>query len=193
MGGLKRMAAKLAAVWEIALRATKAFFEIGDRDTVVSSSKKVSITAARRVVYLFADYWIALFCAGLVGTMKYWDRPFYEIFLATWGYDFVIATAIMVASEKSGHDFTLGKSFRRAADVIRSSHKIAGYLAFIFLNAKAIIWDGPEQVVIFFKKEIGNVSKMVLWLLTLTSIQGLFWALIYSLGYDSISELINLF
>lgn len=191
---IEKMVAFIAAIFQTTVSAVKAFFDIKSDDDVASGSKKVAITAARRVVYVFLDYWAAIACASIVGLLKYWGLSFWLIVLATWIFDFVIATAFLVASEKSGHDITLGEAFRRAADAVHSSSKLAGYLAFIYINAKAIIWDGPEQVVIFFKKEIGSMSRMIGVLVGLTFIQGIFWAWVYSFGYDSVSELIrNLF
>lgn len=156
-----------------------------------SKSKKVAVTAIRRTIYVIADYWTALLCASLVGAMKYYGLNFIEIFLGTWAYDFVVAMAFLVISLKSGQDITLGEAFRRAADVIRSSHKVAGYLTFGYLTIKATIWDGPEQIAIFFKKEIKTLPRMTVLLFFLTIVQGAFWAWVYSLGYDSISELIK--
>ncbi len=190
-GVLKNIAAKLAAICKVFFKAVMAFFDIREGDSVISGSKKVAVRAAERTVYIVADYWTAILCAMLVSTMKYWHRPFYEIFLATWAYDFIVAVMFMIVSEKSGRDITLGNSFRRAADVVHSSNKIAGYATFGYLTLKATIWDGPEQIAIFFKKEIKTLPRMIGLLFFLAIVQGAFWAWVYSLGYDSISELIK--
>ena len=99
----------------------------------------------------------------------------------------------MIASEKSGHDLTFGKGFRRAADVVHSESRLFGYIAMVGLNIKATIWDGPEQVVIFFKKELGGMIQMAEVLVILTFVQGFFWAGVYSFGYESITGLVRSF
>lgn len=190
-GYLKKIAATIAAIWKVFIKALKAFLEIKDRDSAFSKTKKVAVTAARRTIYVITDYWVAILCFSLVGTMKFYGFNDMEIFLGTWAYDFIAASAFLVVSLKSGQDITLGEAFRRVADVIHSSNKIAGYAAFAYLNLKAIIWDGPEQIAIFFKKEIKTLPRMIGLLFFLTIIQGAFWAWVYSLGYDSISELIK--
>jgi hypothetical protein len=169
----------------------KAFFDIRENDGLGSRTKKVGATAIRRVVFIAADYWTALACAGLVSILNYWGRSFLEITAATWAYDLAIATVFLGISLKSGQDITLGESFRRAADVVHSANKMAGYITFAGLAAKATIWDGPEQVVIFFKKEIKTITGMLVILTILTLVQGLFWAWLYSLGYDSVTDLIK--
>jgi hypothetical protein len=61
------------------------------------------------------------------------------------------------------------------------------------LIANAITWEGPVQIVVIFKKEFGANSKKIVALVFLTILQAVFWTLIYSLGYDSLSELIKHF
>lgn len=191
MSGLKRMAAKVAAILETIIKATKAFFEIGDGDNIVSKSKKVGVVVAKRTAYVAIDYWTAFLCAGLVSILKFWEYGFVQIFFVTWAYDFTIAIIMLIISIKSGHDITLGEAFRRAADVIHSSHKIAGRATFGSLTLKATIWDGPEQIAIFFKKELATIPRMIGLIFFLTIIQGAFWSWVYSLGYDSVYELLK--
>ncbi len=190
MSGLEKIAAKCAALGK---RIFKAFFEIKDEESVADGSKKVAITMARRAFYVFLDYWAVFACASVVGILKFWGWSFWSIVGATWLFDFVVAAAFMVASEKSGHDITLGEGFRRANDVIHSESKLFGILTMIGLNLKATIWDGPEQVVIFFKKELGGMIQMAGALVGLTLVQGFFWAWVYSLGYESVTELVKSF
>lgn len=187
------MARLISKIVALVAAVFKAFFGIREEDNISSGSKKVAVTTARRILYVVVDYWATFACAALVGLLNYWEWTFMWIVIATWVFDFTVATIFMVVSEKSGQDITLGESFRRAADVIHSAHKIAGYLTFAYLNVKATIWDGPEQVVIFFKKEIGSMARMTWCLVGLTLVQGLFWAWVYSLGYESVSEVVKHF
>lgn len=192
-GIFKKIAAFIAAIVKTGANALKAFFEIGDGEGVVAGSKKVGMIAARRVIYIFADYWMAILSAGIIGAMKFGGYNFAQTFLVVWAYDFVVASMMLIASIKSGQDFTLGESFRRAVNVIHGAHKITGYAAIVFLNIKAVIWDGPEQIVMFFRKELRTVSRMIALLFFLTIIQGAFWTWMYSLGYDSVSQLVKIF
>lgn len=189
-GQARRKAAIIVATTKDAF---KAFFQISKGDDPKDVTKKISIVGVRRFFYAMADYWTILLCASLVSTMKYWGWPFWQIAIAIWAVDFAFAMFFMVLSEKSGHDITLGESFRRAADVIHSSNQMIGILTFVGLNVKAVIWDGPEQVVIFFKKEIGGMGRMSAILVVLTLVQGIFWAWVYGLGYESVTEIIKHF
>lgn len=167
------------------------FFGISEKDGLVEGGVRVGETIVGRIIYVLIDYWVAIACAGFVGFLNYLGWDFRLIVLATWIFDFIVAAGFMFVSEKTGKDITLGKSLRRAVNVVYSSNKLVGYLSIAWINTKAIVWDGPEQVVIFFKKELGTVSRMVVLLAILTFFQGVFWAWVYSLGYESVSELLK--
>lgn len=193
MKATKRTVAFIATFFLTAKMAVRAFFDIASDDDVASGSKKVLATGARRVVYVFLDYWASIACAAIVGYLNYLQLEFWQIVLGTWFFDFVVATIFLVVSEKSGQDITLGEAFRRAVDAIHSNSQLASWMALIYINAKAVIWDGPEQVVIFFKREIDGIYWMMLMLVGLTFAQGLFWAWVYNLGYETVSEIIKNF
>jgi hypothetical protein len=55
---------------------------------------------------------------------------------------------------------------------------------------QAAVWSGPEQVVIFFRKEIGSMSRMVAVLLFLTVLQTVAWMFLYRSGYDTVTGLL---
>ncbi len=185
-GIFKKIAAYIVAI-------IKAFFGISDSENLASGSKKVATIVLGRIFFIIADYWAVIASVALVSTLKYRGCDFLEILAATWLYDLIVAVAFLIISIRSGQDITLGESFRRAADVIHNSNKLMGYTTSAFLIVKATIWDGPEQVPIFFKKELKKFSRMILLLLFLTAFQGAFWAYVYSLGYDSVAELIKSF
>ncbi len=181
------------ATYNVTLDATGAFFDIDSSDDIDTRTRKVAVMTMRRAVYIFFDYWLSFLSAALVGALNYWGLAFWNIVLATWLFDFIVAISFVIISEKSGHDITLGESFRRAVDSIRANSRIAGFLLFGYLSVKAIIWDGPEQVVVFFKKELGTMAKMAMMLVILTFFQGIFWTWAYGLGYESVSKLIKSF
>ncbi len=121
--------------------------------------------------------------------MKYRGHDYWTIFLATWAYDFIAAAAFYQLQTKSGQDITLGEALRRSADIIHGESRVAGYLTFLFVSVKAIIWEGPEQVVIFFR--LVGAAHILISLVALSLIQGLFGAWLYGTGYDGVAALIG--
>jgi hypothetical protein len=90
---------------------------------------------------------------------------------------------------KSGQDITLGEALRRSADIIHGENRIAGYLNFLLVSVKAIVWEGPEQIVIFFR--LAGATRIMISLVTLSLVQGLFGAWLYSTGYDGVAALVG--
>jgi hypothetical protein len=175
----------------VAKKAMDAFFEIlddDDHDEVVSS---VRMTFKERAKYIAADYWASWGCIGVVAALKYLKFDDLGVTGGTIFYDFVVSLGFMVYSLRSGKDVTFGKGYRRAMNVIHEESRIIGWIGMILLNAKATIWDGPEQIPIYFEKELVTYERMVEVLFPLAVIQGIFWAWFYSYGYDSIFQAIR--
>lgn len=175
--------------FHLARNVVFAFFDIRADDTLVSKTGKVAATAARRTVFVLMDYWVAILLAAMVAFMKYHGHDYWTIFLAAWAYNFVAAVGFYLLQTKSGQDITLGEAFRRAADVIHAKNRLAGYLTFLLVSVKAIVWEGPEQIVIFFR--LVGTGRILLTLVALSMIQGLFGAWLYSTGYDGVAALVG--
>lgn len=175
------------AIFRIALKTIKAFFDIKTEDRTADRSAKIALTAVRRGVFTLLDYWVAFVLGTMVAALKYHGFSYWEIFCAVAVYDIIAAYAFYQIQIKSGQDITLGEALRRAADVIKNENRLSGYVTFFLITVKAIVWEGPEQIVIFFK--ITGRWKVNIALLILSLIQALFGAWLYSLGYDSVAEL----
>lgn len=176
-------------MFRLARNVVFAFFDIRADDTLVSKTGKVAATAARRTVFVLLDYWVAIPLAAMVAFMKYRGHDYRTIFLATWAYDFIAAAAFYQLQTRSGQDITLGEALRRSADIIHGESRVAGYLTFLLVSVKAIIWEGPEQIVIFFR--LVGAARILISLVALSMIQGLFGAWLYSTGYDGVAALVG--
>ena len=186
----KQWAAKIVAHLK---DIVSAFFDLQEEESIEEKGKKVAVTTARRVAYAVADYWLAVLEMVLIVTMKAYGYEFLYIFLATWAFGVIVAGIFVVIWQRTGNDLTLGEDYRRAVDVIILQSRFAGMLSIGGVLIKASFWDGPEHIVIFFQKEIKTEARIALALLVLTVSQAILWTTIYSLGYDSISELVNYF
>jgi len=167
----------------------KAFAGIEDGDSVGVGAGKVALIAAKRTAYVVADYWLAGLCAGLNIALKVAEVRLLYAFLAMWGVNIFIAAVFLTIYARTGHDISLGEDLRRATDAIHGKSKLAGYLAVFGVIVQAAVWSGPEQVVIFFRKEIGGMPRMVVVMLVLTALQTGVWMYLYRTGYDGISQM----
>lgn len=168
------------------IEAFRAFFQIFESDDYEENRESIVMTFKQRAFYVLMDYWAVLGCMGVVSLMNWLERSFIETTVVTTIYDFLIAWGFMIYSLRTGKDVTFGDSYRRAIDVIHRKSRIIGYIGMFALNAKATIWDGPEQVPIFFRRKLKHFWVMTAVLVPLSVIQGIFWAWLYSYGYDSV-------
>ena len=187
---LKAMLGHLRKTGGILAEGMKAFADIKAGDSAGVGAGKVALIAAKRTVYLIADYWLAALCAALNIALKVMEVRLLYAAIAMWGINIFIAGVFLVIYAKTGHDISLGEDLRRASDAIHKKSRLAGYLAVIGVILQAAVWSGPEQVVIFFRKEIGGMPRMVAVMLFLTAVQTGVWMYLYRTGYDSISQLL---
>jgi hypothetical protein len=174
------------------LKVSRAFFSLEADDTVSKAGYKVAKLTTQRIVYSLADYWLMVLAGVFIVLMdkQYGYEPL-VLFLLMWAFDIVVANTFVLIWQRTGEDVTLGESYRRAADVIHSGNKYAGYLAFAMVVLKASFWDGPEHIVIFFHKELKTEFRMSIIILGLTAVQAAIWTPIYILGFETISQLIS--
>jgi len=170
------------------LETLKSFLNFKEEDGLLTKGKKTANLIIRRVVYFAADYGLAFVSAAIVIAMKALGFSFLLAFSALWIFDFAAAGTFVVFYEKTGKDLSLGEDFRRAVDTIHKKSRIAGWMTTLFIMAQAIYWTGPEQIVIFFRKEIGTIFRVVVVLLFLTAIQAVIWTVLYGFGYDLITR-----
>ena len=168
----------------------KAFADIKAGDSVGARAGKVALIAAKRTAYVVADYWLAALCAALNIVLKALEFPLMYAFIVMWGVNILIAGIFLAIYAKTGHDISLGEDLRRASDAIHEKSRLAGYLAISGVILQAAVWSGPEQVVIFFRKEIGNMPRMVAVTLFLTVVQTGVWMYLYRTGYDTVTGLL---
>ncbi len=169
--------------------AMKAFAGIKAGDSVGIGTGKVALVAAKRTIYTIADYWLAGLCAAMNIALKAFGVPLLYAFVAMWCINILIAGVFLAIYAKTGHDISLGEDLRRASDAIHEKSRVAGYLSMVGVILQAAVWSGPEQVVIFFRKEIGGMPKMVAVMLFLTAFQTAVWMYLYRTGYDTIKGL----
>ena len=180
---------RLKKTGEIISEGLKAFAGIKTGDSIATGTGKVALVAAKRTVYTIADYWLAALCAAANIALKAWGVSLLYAFAVMWLINIIIAGVFLIIYARTGHDISLGEDLRRASDAIHERSKIVGYLYMLGVIAQAAVWSGPEQVVIFFRKEIGAISKMVAVMLCLTALQTAVWMYLYRTGYDALSPL----
>jgi hypothetical protein len=172
--------------FRIALNTIRAFFGVTPDDSFQVIVKKFVFVGSKRLTYFILDYWLA----GLTGAanvfLKANDVELTIAIVAMWTLNIIISYAFVMTYEKTGVDLSLGVELRRAVDRIHSESRVAGFLALSSVLFQAVFWSGPEQIVIFFKKELPGWRRWCA-LLVLTAVQTLIWMYLWRTGYDVVS------
>ncbi|MFZ6006840.1 MAG: hypothetical protein ACOYU2_04190 [Nitrospirota bacterium] len=180
------------AYWKIFDAASDVFFDINQADDAGAKTKKVTGTMSKRIFYSSLDYVLAASSFGLVIALKELGFSYLTAVCGIWLVIDIPSSVIFVAIyEKTGRDMTLGRSYRRMANVILSHSKIAGSIVFIYEITLASFWSGPDYTVLFFKDELKTRVRLAVAVLSITAVHAVLWTAVYWLGHDNILELIK--
>jgi hypothetical protein len=172
-----------AAIFFIA-EVLESLLNIKEEDALQEKSIKAVDFVLRRGVYFAMDNGLTALSILIGGTMKVFGSSLLEMFLALWLFDFVAAGLFVAIYEVTGKDLSLGEDLRRATDTVNGKSRFAGFVAMLGVIFLAIVWTGPEKIIVFFRKEIGTINQVLAVLVTLTAIQAFIWAVLYWHGYD---------
>lgn len=172
-------------VFVVVRNASRAFFGVASDDSSQAIVKKVVVVGSKRLTYFILDYWLAALTGAANVFLKANDVGLPLAIIAMWLLNIIISYAFIISYLKTGIDVSLGVELRRAVDRIHSDSKFAGFLALSSVMFQAIFWSGPEQIVIFFEKELPGWKKWYA-LVVLTGIQTVIWMYLWRTGYDVI-------
>lgn len=168
-------------------KASDEFFDVDEADSPKEKSKKTIVTIIKRIFYTAQDYGLAFVSIALVLAVKKMGFSYLVSVVAVWIIIDIPSAAILVAIyEKTGKDMTLGRSYRKAANVIYAHSKIAGGIYFVYEATLASFWSGPDYAVIFFRDELGTRKMMAIALIAITIVHAFLWTAVYWSGYDDI-------
>ena len=181
----------------ICKRALGAFLNTNEGDTVAETGWKISGAIARRVMFLQLDYVLTATGATIAVTLHSW-HPFdgwvqiLFVFVSLWLFELGCAIPFILTWRRTGIDMTLAADARRANNQLFSDSKVAGRIGYTFFLVKGIVWDGPEEIIIFFYKEIQDRRILPITLLVISAVQAALWGFVFIWGYETLKWLFSL-
>lgn len=185
---IARVGIKVTRALSFIHEVLKSFLNLKEEDGLLTKGRKVADIVVRRALYFATDYGLMFVSAAIMIAMKAFGFSFLWAFIALWVFDFVTAGTFIVFYEKTGKDLSLGEDFRRATDTIHKKSWVVGWAMTLLVIVQAIYWTGPEQIVMFFRKEIGTIPRIVVTLFILTAIQAAIWTVLYGFGYGLVTR-----
>lgn len=183
---LRGIVAKVTVLKQGISEVWHAYLDIDEEDTKEEKVEKVEDVVSASLSYFIHDYWMAIAFAALVVGMNAFHFAIWQTFLAGWAYDIVCALYFIVLAHRTGKDLTLGSNTRRSLDVLRSKSRSAWLLVLSGIFSKASVWDGPERVVMIFRKEINTWWRVGMIVFLLAAFQAAFWQALWTWGYETV-------
>lgn len=183
---LRGIVAKVTVLKQGISEVWHAYLDIDEEDTKEEKVEKVENVVSASLSYFIHDYWMAIAFAALVVGMNAFHFAFWQIFLAGWVYDIVCAMYFVILDHHTGIDLTLGSNTRRSLDMLRAKSRPAWLLVLSGILSKASVWDGPERVVMIFRKEVNTWWRVSALVLALAAFQAAFWQALWTWGYETV-------
>jgi hypothetical protein len=180
----RKIAARFAVLKADAVSIWNAFWGVDEEDSTGDAAEKVADKLELRLWYAILDYWTAALFAALVIGMTAYGFSFWAIFATGWVFDFVVAMYFVIHEQVFKVDMTLGSDYRRAMDEMRGRRKWLWGVVLVAIIVKAAVWDGPEQIVMFFRKELHTWLRVTGIIFLLTAFQAWFWQVFWMTGYE---------
>lgn len=173
------------------------FYAIDEEDGKDEIVEKVATMEKWGLVDSIYDWSWSIFSMAMVELCVKAQFSLAWYFLYGWLGNNIKAVGAVKMAEAFDKDLSFGKAFRRVFDRVKIQSPWIANAWMIWINTVGIIWDGPDQVMFFYHKELNTVAKRWMFLLPTTAVQAAFWIWAYSEGLeeagDFIKYVINLF
>jgi hypothetical protein len=139
----------------------------------------------------FLDWLLVGASMTLFSALKYKGLNDRLIWLILWMLNMFLSGAVVLFNDMIKVDITLMQTLRKAVNVIISRSRTIGYVTEAIIVGRLLVWDGPDQLIIFFRDRLRSKLVILLFFVISSGIQMFIWTKIYNYGYDGISDLIK--
>ncbi len=193
-GYLAKAAATIAAFGLTLKEAFFIFWGFDNQDEKAEVAGKVAKTTSKGFGYLISDYGFSALTAVIVGLCSGFGLSESETTMVVWVYDVLVAYGFVVFSRSVVEDFTLTEAMRAAVNAMwrkNTEGKIISVFLVPVILFRFSVWDGPERVAIFLRKELPGKVAEFLFIAIFAVIQAVVWTKLYSLGIKNGWELLK--
>lgn len=159
---------------------------------VGSSQGKVVWTAILVPSFYVMDWALVGVTAALVSFLKFRGFSDLHLWLTLWALNLVYSGAVIILNERSSIDFTLMETSRRLTNSAAKKSKWAGRFIELAVFIRLLLWDGPDQLLIFFKERLPSRLLKGAFFVVTSGFQMFIWAQLYILGFESIGDLMQI-
>jgi hypothetical protein len=103
----------------------------------------------------------------------------------------LISGAFILGNDRLQVDITLMQSLRNLVTATLRRSLWLGLLLEALVFLRLLLWDGPCQLLIFFRPRLTSKTRRFCLFVGASGLQMLVWIKIYDLGYEGVSELLH--
>lgn len=141
--------------------------------------------------FYLAEWLLAGVAAAFFSFLKFRGLSPVRIWLLLWGANMLISAVLIFGNDRLRMDITLMQSLRNLVTAALRRSRWLGLLLEVLLFLRLLLWDGPCQLLIFFRPRLASQTGRLCLFVTASGLQMLVWIKIYDLGYESVTELLH--
>jgi len=141
--------------------------------------------------FYFIEWLLVAATASVFVLLRQYGLSDREIWLLFWVANLAISGALVVGNDRLGIDITLMQTLRKLVAAATSRAKWVGLPLEAAVFIRLLIWDGPCQLLIFFRERLPSRTVRVCFFVAASGLQMFVWANIYALGYEGFLQLIT--
>jgi hypothetical protein len=140
--------------------------------------------------FYFIEWLLVAATASVFVLLRHHGLSDRQIWLLFWVANVAISGAVVLCNDRLGIDITLMQTLRKLVDAATRRAKWVGLPLEAALFVRLLIWDGPCQLLIFFRERLPSRTVRVCFFVVAGGLQMFVWARIYALGYEGFLQLI---
>ena len=113
------------------------------------------------------------------------------IWLLLWAANLAISGGFVLCNDRWQVDLTLMEGLRRLINATGCRRHWLGRSLEIAIFVRLLIWDGPCQLLIFFRERLPSRAARMGFFIATSGLQMLLWSQLYAVGYDHLGALLN--
>lgn len=141
---------------------------------------------------LYAIEWGLVGVATVIVTfLKYQELSEVTIWLILWALNLLFSGAVVVFNDRFRIDITLMEALRKFTNATSRKSRPAGYFLELAVFIRLLMWDGPHQLLIYFRERIPSSILRGCFFVGAGGFQMFIWVKLYILGYESVGDLLR--
>lgn len=129
--------------------------------------------------------WVAVGVTGsLVVFLKEYGFSDMSIFLVLWGGNVAYSGIVVFINDTTKTDILLMEALRRMINALIAKSRRWGYVIETVILVRLIVWDGPDNFVLFFRERLATWKQQAIVLVLTAGIQMALWTAVYVAGYQ---------